>query len=148
MNNGALAGIRVLENTVQIAGPYCGRLLAELGSEVIKVEPLNGEASRRSPPFFNGASLCYLYWNSNKKSLALNLKEEKAKKIFLELTRKSDVVVSNYRAGVMERLGLGYETLKQVNKKIIYVTITGFGSSGPLSGYAGYDMIAQAMSGL
>ena len=83
-----------------------------------------------------------------KKSLVLNLKEEKGKQVFLELAKKSDIVVSNYRAGVMEKLGLGYESLRKINKRIIFLTITGFGSSGPLSSYAGYDMIAQAMSGL
>lgn len=148
MKNVALDDIRVLENTVQIAGPYCGRLLAELGAEVIKIEPPNGEASRRSPPFLKGSSLSYLYWNANKRSIALNLKEEQARKIFLELASKSDIVISNYRPGVMERLGLGYDSLRRINKRIISLTITGFGSSGPLSSFAGYDMIAQAMSGL
>ncbi|MHB8568248.1 MAG: CaiB/BaiF CoA transferase family protein [Nitrososphaerales archaeon] len=145
---GAISGLRVLESSVQLAGPYCGRLLGELGAEVIKVEPPGGEASRRSPPFFKGTSLSYLYWNANKKSLALNLKVGSGKNVFLDLANKSDIVVSNYRAGVMERLGLGYKELRKLNQRIIYASITGFGSYGPLSNNAGYDMIAQAMSGL
>lgn len=146
--SGPLSSLRVLESSVQLAGPYCGRLLGELGAEVIKIEPPEGEASRRSPPFFKGASLTYLYWNANKKSLRLNLKHESGKKIFLELARESDIIVSNYRVGVMERLGLGYEDVRNLNPKIIYACISGFGSYGPLSSQAGYDMIAQAMSGL
>jgi crotonobetainyl-CoA:carnitine CoA-transferase CaiB-like acyl-CoA transferase len=148
MVKGALEGLRVLESTVQIAGPYCGRLLGELGAEVIKVEPLSGEASRRSPPFYNGAPLLYLYSNANKKSIALNLKDERGQKVFTDLAEKSDILVVNYRPGVMERLGLGYEVLKKKNKGLIYVSITGFGYSGKHSSYAGYDMLAQAMSGL
>ena len=146
--SGPLSGIRVLESSVQLAGPYCGRLLGELGAEVIKIEPPEGEASRRSPPFFKGASLSYLYWNANKKSLLLNLKHESGKRIFLDLARKSDIIVSNYRVGVMERLGLGYEDIRKLNPQIIYASISGFGAFGPLSNQAGYDMIAQAMSGL
>jgi CoA:oxalate CoA-transferase len=146
--SGALSGIRVLESSVQLAGPYCGRLLGELGAEVIKIEPPEGEASRRSPPFFKSASLSYLYWNANKKSLLLNLKHESGKKIFLDLAKESDIIVSNYRVGVMERLGLGYEDIRKLNSKIIYTSISGFGAYGPLSNQAGYDMIAQAMSGL
>ena len=148
MMDGALKGLRVLETTVQIAGPYCGRLLGELGAEVIKIEPPSGEASRRSPPLVNGVSLSYLYWNANKKSLALNLKEEVGRNVFLDLTQKSDVIVTNFRPGVMEKLGLGYDSIKKINERIIYVSITGFGSSGPLSNQAGYDMLAQVMSGL
>jgi len=146
--SGSLSGLRVLESSVQLAGPYCGRLLGELGAEVIKVEPPDGEASRRSPPFFNGASLSYLYWNANKRSVLLNLKDRSGREVFLDIAKKSDVVVSNYRPGVMERLGLGYNDLKKLNPRIIYASITGFGTFGPLSSNAGYDMIAQAMSGL
>jgi CoA:oxalate CoA-transferase len=148
MLDGALSSIRVLETSVQIAGPYCGRLLGELGAEVIKIEPPSGEASRRNPPLVNGVSLSYLYWNANKKSLALNLKEESGKNVFLDLVKKSDIIVTNYRPGVMEKLSLGYDSVKKVNERIIDVSITGFGSSGPLSNQAGYDMLAQAMSGL
>ncbi|MDA4130962.1 MAG: CoA transferase [Thaumarchaeota archaeon] len=148
MMDGALHGLRALETGVQIAGPYCGRLLAELGAEVIKIEPPSGEPSRRSPPLSKGVSISYLYWNANKKNLALNLKEDLGKRVYLDLAKKSDIIVSNFRPGVMDKLGLGYEDMRKVNPRIIYVSITGFGSFGPLSNQAGYDMLAQAMSGL
>ncbi len=148
MMESALKGIRVVENSVHLAGPYCGRLLAELGAEVIKVEPPNGEANRRSPPFVNGEALLYLYYNSGKKGMALDLKQERGREVFKELIAKSDVFLCNYRPGAMERLGLGYEDLKKVNPGIIYVSVTGFGYTGPLSQMAGYDPLAQAVSGL
>jgi len=148
MMESALKGIRVIENSVHLAGPYCGRLLAELGAEVIKVEPPNGEANRRSPPLVNGEALLYLYYNSGKKGIALDLKHEKGREVFKELIAKSDVFLCNYRPGAMERLGLGYEDLKKVNPRIIYVSVTGFGYTGPLSQMAGYDPLAQAVSGL
>ncbi len=108
MMDTALKGIRVVENTVHLAGPYCGRLLAELGAEVIKVEPPNGEANRRSPPLVNGEALLYLYYNSGKKGVALDLKQERGREVFKDLIARSDVFLCNYRPGAMERLGLGY----------------------------------------
>jgi len=148
MTDSALKGIRVVENTVHLAGPYCGRLLAELGAEVIKVEPPNGEANRRSPPLVNGEALLYLYYNSGKKGVALDLKQERGREVFRDLIARSDVFLCNYRPGAMERLGLGYGDLKKVNDRLIYVSVTGFGYTGPLSSMAGYDPLAQAVSGL
>jgi CoA:oxalate CoA-transferase len=148
MTESALKGIRVVENSVHLAGPYCGRLLAELGAEVIKVEPPTGEANRRSPPLVNGEALLYLYYNSMKKGLALDLKQEKGREVFRDLISRSDVFLCNYRPGAMEKLGLGYSELKRVNERLIYVSVTGFGYTGPLSQMAGYDPLAQAVSGL
>lgn len=143
-----LEGIRVVENGVHLAGPYCGRLLAELGAEVVKVEPPTGEANRRSPPLVKGVSLLYLYYNGGKKSLVLDLKQARGAKAFKDLIARSDIFLCNYRPGAMEKLGLGYEDLKKVNPRIIYISVTGFGCSGPYSNLAGYDPLAQAVSGL
>ena len=148
-NKLALHGIRVLDLTRVLAGPYCTMYLADLGAEVIKIEnPKGGDDTRGFPPFQNGESLYYANVNRNKKGITLNLKAPEGKTLFLEMVKQSDVVVENYRPGVMDRLGLGYEVLKKVNPRIIYGAISGFGSYGPLHDRPGYDIIAQAMGGL
>lgn len=145
---GALFGLRVLDLTRVLAGPYCTMLLADMGAEVIKIEiPGKGDDSRAFGPFLEGESGYYMNMNRNKKGVTLNLKG-RGKDIFLKLAEKADIVVENYRPGVMERLGLGYEDLKKVNPGIIYAAISGFGHSGPYSQRPGYDVIGQAMSGL
>ena len=145
----ALSNIRVLDLTRVMAGPYCTMYLADLGAEVIKIEiPGSGDDTRKLPPFKNGESLYYCNLNRNKKGVTLNLKDPKGKELFKEMVKNADVVVENYRPGVMDKLGLGYDVLKEVNPRIIYAAVSGFGSYGPLHQRPGYDIIAQAMSGL
>jgi len=148
-NKGLLDGVRVLDMTRVLAGPYCGMLLADMGAEVIKIElPGRGDDSRRNGPFVNGESAYYMNLNRNKRGMTLNLKSEEGKRVFKELVKKSDIVLENYRPGVMKRLGLNYEELKKVNPSIIYGAASGFGQYGPYSQRAGYDILGQAMSGL
>lgn len=149
MSRGILEGIKVLDLSRVLAGPYCGMLLADMGADVIKIEiPGKGDDSRAFGPFINGESSYYMNLNRNKKSITLNLKCEEGKKLFLELVKKADVVLENYRPGTMEKLGLGYESLKEINPGIVYGCVSGFGHYGPYSKRAGYDIIGQAMGGL
>lgn len=149
MSKSALEDIIVLDLTRVLAGPYCTMMLADFGANVIKIEiPGKGDDTRAYAPFKNGESLYYANVNRNKKGITLNLKNEKGKKIFLEMVKKADVVVENYRPGVMDKLGLGYDVLKEVNDRIIYAAVSGFGCYGPYSQHPGYDIIAQATGGL
>ena len=144
-----LEGVRVLDLSRVLAGPYCGMCLADMGAEVIKIEaPGKGDDSRANAPIVNGVSAYFMNLNRNKKGITLNLKSPEGKKIFEELVAQSDIVIENYRPGVMERLGLGYEELKKINPAIVYGAVSGFGHYGPYSKRAGYDIIGQAMSGL
>ena len=145
----ALQDIVVLDLTRVLAGPYCTMMLADFGADVIKIEiPVKGDDTRGMGPFVNGSSLYYANVNRNKKSVTLNLKEPKGKEMFLALVKKADVVVENYRPGVMDRMGLGYEVLREANERIIYAAVSGFGSYGRCSARPGYDIIAQAYGGL
>ena len=145
----ALQDIVVLDLTRVLAGPYCTMMLADFGADVIKIEiPVKGDDTRGMGPFVNGSSLYYANVNRNKKSVTLNLKDPKGKEMFLALVQKADVVVENYRPGVMDRMGLGYEVLKEANERIIYAAVSGFGSYGRCSARPGYDIIAQAYGGL
>ncbi len=145
----ALADILVLDLTRVLAGPYCTMMLADYGAEVIKIEvPGKGDDTRAFGPLKNGASMYYANVNRGKKGVTLNLKEDKGKKIFLDMVKRADVVVENYRPGVMDKLGLGYEELKKNNDHIIYAAVSGFGCYGPKSLRPGYDIIAQATGGL
>ncbi len=148
MTVGALDGIRVLECSFHLNGPYAGRLLAELGAEVIKVEPPGGEPNRHNSSTINGESTFFMNYNTNKKFITLNLKSDKGKEIFLNMVKISDVVLDNFRPGVMDRLGIGYEKQKAVNPNIIYATSTGFGYTGPYMNDAAYDTIIQALTGM
>ena len=144
-----LSGIRVLDLTRVLAGPFCSMILADMGADVIKVEePGKGDDTRSWPPFTGGEATYFLSVNRNKKSITLNLKSPAARKIFQDLVRKSDVVLENFRPGTMEKLGLGYATLAKLNRKLIYCAVSGFGESGPEAGRAGYDLIVQAESGV
>lgn len=150
-DNLALDGIRVLEVGNYIAGPYCGTLLADLGAEVIKIEdPQGGDVVREYGALFEGAkdSATFLTLNRNKKSFALNLKEEDGKHVFRRLAAEADVVVENLRPGAMNRLGFTYEVLSELNPGLIYLSASGWGQDGPLSADAGLDIMAQARSGL
>jgi crotonobetainyl-CoA:carnitine CoA-transferase CaiB-like acyl-CoA transferase len=144
-----LDGIRVLDLTRVLAGPFCSMILADMGAEVIKIEePGKGDDTRSWPPFVEGEATYFMSVNRNKKSITLNLKAPAAKKIFTDLVRKSDVVLENFRPGTMEKLGLGYAALARLNPKLIYGAISGFGESGPDAGRAGYDLVVQAESGV
>ncbi|MEG2651939.1 MAG: CoA transferase [Ruthenibacterium sp.] len=146
---GLLEGVHVLDLSRVLAGPYCAMALADMGADVIKIEaPIKGDDSRGNAPLVNGESAYFINLNRNKRGITLNLKSEEGKKIFCELVKKSDIVVENFRPGVMERLGLGYEDLKKINPAIIYGAVSGFGHYGPYSKRAGYDIVGQAMSGL
>ncbi|MGI6040059.1 MAG: CaiB/BaiF CoA transferase family protein [Eubacteriales bacterium] len=145
----ALENITVLDLTRVLAGPLCGAMLGDMGANVIKIEiPNHGDDSRNYDPHINGESLYYANLNRNKIGITLNLKSEKGKEIFKELVKKADVLIENYRPGVMERLSLGYDELNKINDRLIYASLTGFGSYGPLSDRPGYDIISQAMGGL
>lgn len=146
---GALSGIRILDLSRVLAGPFCTMMLADLGAEVIKIEiPGKGDDSRSFGPFVNGESGYYMNVNRNKTGITLNLKKPEGKELFLGMVEKADIVVENYRPGVMEKLGLGYEVLKERNPKIIYGAVSGFGHYGPYTQRPGYDVIGQASCGL
>lgn len=144
-----LTGVRVLDLTHAYSGPFCTMHLADQGATVIKLEvPGKGDQTRTWGPFKNGASGYYAYLNRNKYGLTLNLKTEAGKKIFKELVKKVDVVCENFRVGTMEKLGLGYEVLKELNPKLIYASLSGFGLEGPEASRPSYDVVAQAMGGI
>ncbi len=146
---GPLTGIRVLDLTRALAGPYCTMMLGDMGAEIIKVEsPEGGDDSRSwAPPFIGQESAYFLSCNRNKKSITLNLRTEKGKKILTDLIKVSDVLVENFRPGVMSQMGFAYENIKPINPRIIFCSITGFGHKGPDSQKPGFDLIAQGMSG-
>ncbi len=145
----ALTGIRVLDLTRVLAGPYATMVLGDLGAEVIKLEqPGTGDEARNFGPFKNGFSLYFMSVNRGKQSLTLDLKAPQGKEIFLELVKQSDVLVENFRPGAMKKLGLDYETLKQSQPSLIYAACSGFGQTGPYAERGAYDMIIQGMGGI
>ena len=149
--SGALQGIRILDLSRVLAGPYCTMILGDLGAEIIKVEAPGGSDDTRNwgpPNTKGGESAYYLTANRNKRGMTLNLKTEAGKEVLKKLVKQSDVVIENFRNGTMERWGLGYEQLKVMNPRIIYCSITGFGRTGPYKDLPGYDFIIQAMAGL
>lgn len=149
MTKKALEDIVVLDLTRVLAGPYCTMMLADYGAKVIKIEmPGKGDDTRAFGPMKNGASMYYANVNRGKKGITLNLKPEEGKTIFKEMVKKADVVVENYRPGVMDKLGVGYDVLKEINPRIIYAAVSGFGCYGPNHKRPGYDIIAQATGGL
>lgn len=149
MQGKTLSNVVVLDLTRVLAGPFSGMLLADMGAQVIKIEaPGKGDDSRTFAPFVKGESAYYMNLNRNKMGMTLNLKSPKGKEIFLQLVKQADIVIENFRPGTMEKLGLGYETLKEVNPKLVYGCVSGFGHYGPYSSRAGYDIIGQAMGGL
>ena len=146
----ALEGIRVLDLTRALAGPFCTLMLGDYGADVIKIEiPGAGDDTRHwGPPFIGEESAYFLSINRNKRSLTLNFKDPEAIKIFLQLAKDADVVVENFTPGVMSRFGLEYETVKEVNPKIVYCSISGFGQTGPYQNRPAYDQIMQGISGV
>lgn len=149
INDGALRDLLIVDLTRVVAGPFCSSVLGDMGARVIKIEvPKKGDDSRFYGPFRNGESVYFAELNRSKEGITLNLKSPEGKKIFLELIKKADVLLENYRPGVLDRLGLGYDVLKKVNAKLIYAAVSGFGSYGPYSQRPGYDILAQAMGGL
>ncbi|MGY0692562.1 CaiB/BaiF CoA transferase family protein [Virgibacillus sp. FSP13] len=147
---GALENIKVLDLSRVLAGPYCTMILGDLGAEVIKVEAPGGSDDTRKwgPPFQNGVSAYYLCANRNKKSITVDLKSTAGIEVIRKLVSESDVIINNFKSGTMERFGLDYETLADINPGIVYCSITGFGETGPYQNMPGYDFIIQAMSGL
>jgi crotonobetainyl-CoA:carnitine CoA-transferase CaiB-like acyl-CoA transferase len=146
----ALEGIRVLDLTRALAGPFCTLMLGDNGADVIKVEmPGSGDDTRKwGPPFIGEESAYFLSINRNKRSLTLNLRDPQAKEIFLKLAKDSDVIVENFTPGVMERFGLDYEAVKATNPNVIYCSISGFGQDGPYRSRPAYDQIMQGIGGL
>ena len=147
---GALEGVRIIDLSRVLAGPFCTMILGDLGAEVIKIEHNeNGDETRGwGPPFVNGESAYYLCANRNKESITINLKSEQGKEIFRQLVSSGDVVVQNFKTGTLDKMDLGYEQLKEINPSLILASITGFGLTGPYKNLPGYDYIVQAMSGL
>jgi len=143
-----LEGIKVIDLSRIIAGPFCTQYLADMGAEVIKIEERDaGDPLRRQGVVINGESWYFVNLNRNKKSMTLNLRTDEGKEIFRKLAKTADVVVENFRPNVMERLGLDYERLKEINPRIIYCGITGFGKTGPYRDRPAFDFIAQGLSG-
>jgi crotonobetainyl-CoA:carnitine CoA-transferase CaiB-like acyl-CoA transferase len=146
----ALKGRKIIELAQLAAGPLCSMMLADMGAEVIKIEiPEQGDGLRRwGTPYIGKDSVYFLGLNRNKKSVTLNLKKQKGRAILFTMLKTADVLIENFRPGTMERLGLGYETVRNINPRIIYCRISGYGQNGPYREYGGYDLIAQGESGL
>ena len=144
-----LSDVRILDLTRVLAGPFATMLMADLGAEVIKIEaPPNGDEARGFPPFLGGLSGYFVSVNRGKKGITLNLKHPEGHGAFLKLVEHADVVCENFRPGVMKRLGLDFETLAEINPRLVYAATSGFGQSGPWSSKPAYDMIVQGMSGI
>ena len=146
--NGPLDGIRVLDLGRYQAGPRCGLMFARLGAEVIKVERREGDESRSNGPTVRGQSAYWVQYNSGKKSLTLDLRKEEGKRVLRDLVKVSDVLIQNFRPGIMDVMGFGYESLKGINPRIIMVNVSAYGQYGPYRDRTGFDPIGQAISGL
>ncbi len=148
--SGPLVGVKVLELAQIMAGPTCGMLLADLGADVIKVERLPGGDDTRAMnrPSVNGESAAFMAMNRNKRGIALNLKQPAAREALKRIVAKADVLTENYRKGALDRLGLGYDSLRKANPALIYCSISGYGRTGPYADKGGFDLIAQGMAGL
>ena len=145
----ALEGIKIIDLTQAYSGPFCTMHLADHGAEVIKIErPGIGDQSRTWGPIKNNYSAYYAFLNRNKKSISLDLGTSQGKEIFLKLVENADVICENFKVGTMEKLGLGYDVIKEINPRIVYASISGFGLNGPMAKLPAYDIVAQAMSGL
>ena len=148
----ALAGLKVIDFSQLLQGPYATQMLGDLGADVIKIERIGSGDIYRGMTFFNqwiagNESPCFMAWNRNKRSLAIDMKTDAGKKIILQLIEQADIVVENFRPGVMDRLGYGYETLKKINPALIYCSASGWGSDGPYLKRPGQDLLVQSVSG-
>ena len=153
MPEAALKGVKVLDLTHYIAGPYCTKLLADFGADVIKVERPDGDPARRIPPFFHDEadsekSLLFLYLNTSKRSVTLNLKARRGRQMLIDLARDSDVLVESFSPRVMSSLGLDYQVLRDVNPSLVVVSISNFGQTGPYRDYKATDIVEYALGGL
>jgi len=141
----ALDGLRVLDVTQVMAGPYCAMLLADLGADVVKVEPPGGDSTRQMPGASGSDSPSFNAVNRGKRSIVINLKTPEGREVFSRLARTTDILIENYRPGVMRALGLDYDALARVNPRLIYASISGYGQTGPQRGKGGFDLIAQGV---
>lgn len=146
----SLEGIKVLDLSRTLAGPYCTMLLGDMGADVIKVEqPGSGDETRRfTPPTWNGEATYYLSSNRNKRGITVDLKSPEGKEIIYKLAKDADIFVENFRTGAMEKLGFGYEKIREINPRIVYTSVSGFGRTGPEKDRAGYDVLLQGFGGL
>jgi formyl-CoA transferase len=148
MTDRALDGVRVLDVTQVMAGPFCAMMLADLGADVIKVEPPVGDSTRQMPGGTGRDSPSFNAVNRGKRGIVLNLKSAEGRRVFVRLARASDILIENYRPGVMASLGLGYDDLAAVAPRLIYASISGYGQTGPARGKGGFDLVAQGVSGI
>ena len=148
--SGPLEGIRVVDLTRILAGPYCTMMLGDMGAEIIKIENPDGGDDTRSwgPPFLNGVSTYFISINRNKKSLTLNLKDERGKELLRDLIRKSDIMVENFRPGTLDKLGFSWEEIHRLNPAMIFASLSGFGQTGPRKSEPGFDVVIQGEGGL
>ena len=146
----ALGGVKVLDLTQIMAGPYCTMMLADMGADVVKVEKPNGgdDTRRMGPPFIEGESAAFLGINRNKRSVVVDLRSDEGREIVMDMARHYDILVQNFRPGSLERMGLGYEQVRELNPAMVYCTISGFGVTGPYARRGGFDLVTQGMSGL
>ena len=145
---GPLQGVAVIDFSMVVAGPFCAQILADLGADVVKIEPPRGDTSRLlGPPFRDGITPFFAHFNRNKRSLALDLQQEAGRAVARRLARGADVLVHNFRPGVAERLGIGYDELAAENPRLVYAAVSGFGPDGPYADQPAYDMVIQALSG-
>lgn len=143
-----LSGLRILDFTRVLSGPFCTALLGDLGAEIIKIEPPHGDDYREVGPMKNQESALFTVMNRNKKSIVLDLKQPQGVALALELALQADVVVENFRPGVADKLGIGYADLHEANPRLVYVSVSGFGQTGPAAHKPAYDIVIQAMSGM
>jgi len=144
-----LEGVKVLDLSNVMAGPYCSMVLGDMGADVIKVESFpDGDTSRRFEPQINDESYCFAVLNRNKRSIALDLKEAQGRQVFMKLAAQADIILENFRPGVVKRLGIAYDDIRQANPGVIYASMSGFGQTGPYGSKGGFDIIAQGMSGI
>lgn len=144
-----LEGVKVLDLTTVMAGPYCSMVLGDMGAEIIKIENFpEGDASRRFDPKINDESYCFAVLNRNKKSVALDMKNPRGKEIFMKLAAKADIITENFRPGVIKKLGIDYDVVRKFNPGVIYASMSGFGQTGPYGKKGGFDIVAQGMSGI
>jgi crotonobetainyl-CoA:carnitine CoA-transferase CaiB-like acyl-CoA transferase len=148
MNRGALDSLVVLDLTTHLSGPFCGMQLADMGADVIKIESPQGDSMRGAPPFVEGESAPFMLWNRNKRGIRLDLKNADDLKVFWELVDGADVMLENFRPGVIDKLGIGWKALHARNPRLVLGSISGFGQTGPYARRGGFDLVIQAMSGL